>query len=170
MADTYEAALNKAKAELSELVQQRKQLEERIDQLNKSVEALSALVDGKDHSAGLPHLDLPDSAGITDAIREILKVHAMPMGAPSIRDALLAEGFDAKDYSNLLTVIHNTLKRLESQGEVYKVRTPLGGFMGWTVRRSLPRLDAVTKAKDLELDADRLPPEIAGLVSKGKKK
>jgi hypothetical protein len=53
------------------------------------------------------------------------------MNAPQIRDALEARGFDVRRHSSILTVIHNTVKRMHGQGEVSTVHDGSGVFVGW---------------------------------------
>jgi len=135
MKDVYLEALENARAELSALVKQRSELDERIVRLTKSIEGLQSLCEDKGQSAGLTpkiECELSDSMGLSDAIRQILANSILPRTAPEIRDFLVAEGFEPNDYSNMLTVIHNTLRRLERQGEISKVRFPGGSFWGWT--------------------------------------
>jgi hypothetical protein len=43
------------------------------------------------------------------------------MRPPDLRDGLSTHGFNVAQYANKLAVIHNTLSRLERQGEVIQV-------------------------------------------------
>jgi hypothetical protein len=142
MKEAYMNALQQARAELAALLKDRSVIDERIGRLNKSIEGLEALCDDADHPKGLAHkteLESADSMGMSDAIRAILGRASVPIRAPLIRDALVDEGFDPSEYSNMLTVIHNTLMRLEKQGEINRVSLPMGGFWGWIIKsRGLP--------------------------------
>jgi hypothetical protein len=134
MSEEYKAALKKLRSELSAALRQRTEIDDRIINLQQSIQGIEALTDNKDHSSGLavPTAKVnADEAGITEAIRGIIRDAMMPIKPPGIRDALIGEGFDPKDYSNILTVIHNTLNRLEHQGEIRKMKLPAGGYIGW---------------------------------------
>jgi hypothetical protein len=137
MDNTYLKALEDARKELQGLIQERAQLDDRIARLSRSIEGLASLCDDTDHSNELKtkliELELSDSMGMTDAIRAVISSSIFPVSATAIRDALVAEGFDSKNYSNMLTVIHNTLLRLERQGEIQRAANLLG-LRGWMKR------------------------------------
>lgn len=133
-------ALKQAKAELAELVGQRRQLEERISVVAKAVDCLVALSEDKDYSSELPR-ELQaevseDKNGITEEIRNFVFSQFIPVTAPQVRDALKQGGFSEEDYPNLLNVVHNTLRRLEKQGEIVRNNSfafgGVGGVGGWT--------------------------------------
>jgi hypothetical protein len=139
MDNSYAKALQNARKELAGLVKQRAEIDDRITRLAKSIEGLGALFDDADHSSALKRefieFELSNSMGLTDAIREIITMSVFPVKAPIIRDALVNQGFETEGYSNILTVIHNTLIRLERQGEIQKAINPLGGgFWGWRTK------------------------------------
>jgi len=129
MSNSYKQTLEMVRKELAELAVQRDSLNARIAALTRTAEGLAALCDESDHSAGL----LPESniafiaseIGISDAIRDILS--DSPLSVPDIRDSLVQKGFDPGHYASILTVIHNTLRRLEKQGQAHSVTTPGGG-------------------------------------------
>jgi hypothetical protein len=139
MSDTYLKALNDARKELEGLIQERAQLDDRIARLGKSIEGLASLCDDADHSDDLKtklvELELSETMGLSSAIRQIINASVFPVTAPALRDALVDEGFDPKKYSNMLTVIHNTLLRLEKQGEIHRASNMLG-MRGWQATRS----------------------------------
>jgi len=58
---------------------------------------------------------------LTSAIRQLLAVSIAPMRPPDVRTALADQGFNLSQYANKLAVIHNTLGRLEKQGEALQV-------------------------------------------------
>jgi hypothetical protein len=70
--------------------------------------------------------------GFTDAIRETLK-GATPnsLTAPAIRYELLKMGFDFSKYKQELVAIHNTLKRLQQQGEIEPAKNERGKTIGY---------------------------------------
>ena len=135
MSNPYKESLDRARAERDTLTEQRDALNTRIAALTRSIEGLEVLCDESDYSIGL----LPESTttlvapdlGISDAIRNILAASLMPVSVPEIRNTLVQDGFDPAAYSNILTVIHNTLRRLDRQGEAHLVRTPFGGSGKW---------------------------------------
>lgn len=135
MGSSYRESLDQARAELAKVMQERDALNTRIAALTRSIEGLAVLCDESDYSVGLVPASTttpvtPD-LGISDAIRNILAAALMPVSVPEIRDALVQDGFDPATYANILTVIHNTLRRLERQGEAHLVRTAFGGSGRW---------------------------------------
>lgn len=61
----------------------------------------------------------PETAGVTDAIREVLRSRPDAYYSPTaVRTTLKSAGFPLENYKNFLAVIHTTLKRLEDKDEV----------------------------------------------------
>jgi hypothetical protein len=120
----YRKALDSARAEFEKLLQQRAGLDSRIVRLKQTIVGLVGLCDGNDETrralskvAPLP----PRFMRLTSAIRQLLAESTSPMRPPHLRDALLDRGFNVSQYANKLAVIHNTLSRLEKQGEAIQV-------------------------------------------------
>lgn len=138
MDEIYLKALENARRELDSLMEERALLDARIGKLAMSIEGLAALSNEPGLSAEaktkLLDLELSDAIGMTEAVRQIVKASAFGVTPTEIRDALVEEGFDPKKYSNMLTVIHNTLLRLERQEEIQRTISPLGD-RAWTFRR-----------------------------------
>lgn len=126
----YSEALQRAVSERDEWVAKRSECDQRIALLTRTIDALSALSGTTADSKGLPQENL-DDVGITEAIRTILSQSVMPMTAPQIRDALIDRGYDTDRYASILTVIHNTVKRMYEQGEILIANTDSGRFLGW---------------------------------------
>jgi hypothetical protein len=122
--EMYQKALRVAKKELQALLKERADLDIRITQLKQTVTNLAVLTG---ETSELEDTSDPNE-GISNGIRRVLFTSSVPLTPPQIRDALVKAGF-SMDYSSVLTVIHNTLKRLEKQGEV--TQTP----SGWTVKK-----------------------------------
>jgi hypothetical protein len=132
----YKAALDAAHTEIGELLQQRTKLDDRLTQLKNTVDALSLLLkdttpavdDGFSKAygqlVGVEGLAAPGAGdmGISDAIRQILCGSQVPMSPTGIRNELAKRGFSLATYANPLAVIHNTLKRLMAQGEIFGLR------------------------------------------------
>jgi len=139
MDEVYTKALENARKELDALVQERAQLDQRISKLAKTIEGLASLSDDPDVSTEtktkLLDLELSEAMGLTQAIRHVIGASFFAMTPPEIRDALVEEGFDPAKYSNMLTVIHNTLLRLERQGEIHREQN-LRGARGWALTRT----------------------------------
>jgi hypothetical protein len=55
---------------------------------------------------------------ISQAIETILNQNARFLSPVEIRDALIATGYDLQRYSNPLSLIHQTLNRLASEGKI----------------------------------------------------
>lgn len=134
--DIFAAALKKAEEELHSLLSTRANIDGKISRLKATVEALKAQIEAESQiseaDAVLDSLGLSFevTTGISNAIRLILQASKMPLTAPEIREALQGRGYDIDQYASILTVIHNTIKRLEKQGEVSPVQNE-GDFVGW---------------------------------------
>lgn len=135
MDEIYLQAIENARRELDGLMKERAELDERIAKLTRTIEALAGLGDipgiSAEIKAKLMDLEISESIGLTSAMRQIIAAAIFPVTAKEIRDALVEEGFDPDKYSNMMTVIHNTLLRLEKQGEIQRA-TNLFGHRGWT--------------------------------------
>lgn len=138
----YKAALEEAQREMEELLQERMLLDMRLVHLKQTIDALTHLLAPKptEHAsamdaaiAGLAGEPISD-VGITDAIRQLLTESTVPLSPVQIRTKLMNEGFDLGDYANKMAVIHNTLKRLERQGEVMTVCDSSGQIIAYASR------------------------------------
>jgi hypothetical protein len=116
----YRQTLEAAKAEFDSLLEEEGKLEnrlavirERTDVLRKTIISVGDLL-GEDRE--------PESVGITDAIRAVLKGRSDALfSAKGIRMSLQNANFPLANYKNVLAVIHTTLKRLEEQEEIAPV-------------------------------------------------
>lgn len=142
-ADQYTEALAKARRELAVLVQKRADLDKRISTLHITIEGLATLSEPNE-SAKTAHESAQkgnlQELGITDAIRAILGGSQTHMTAPQIRNALADRGYDVDRFASILTVIHNTIKRMDDQGEIFNVQDPSGRFLGWMYKRLADRV------------------------------
>ena len=116
--DQYKSALDAAVREYEELGRQRKEIDERLAQIQQTIGTLNRLC------GFVPNVYW----GLTDACRVVLKGAGTPMTPMEVRDRLDAIGFDLSKYSNSLAAIHTVLKRLNEGGEVLFVERPGGKF------------------------------------------
>jgi len=130
----YKKAYEAARAETDTLMGQRAIIDARLAQLKGTMDALSALMDeppGHDPSTWYgAAVSLLAEVGISDAIRQILSESTTGLSAPEIKKALARGSFGLEQYSNPLAVIHNTLARLEKQGEITRYDLPSGTVYG----------------------------------------
>ncbi len=144
--EDFRKALDAANQELAALTQKRTAIDQRMTQLMATVETLTALLQEPPNytpkaeweAAG----EILNEAGITEAIRHVLRTSKTPMAPPQIRNALAAAGVEL-NYANPMSVIHNTLKRLEKQGELLTVKSHTGQTVAYTTRWVAESLDPV---------------------------
>src|SRR6202521_1399244 len=133
----YEKALVAAKTEIDQLLEQRTHIDNRIAQLKFTTDALSRLlaVETTPTAAKLVELinQVPADPAITSAIRQVLASCKIPMNPEEIKLVLESIGFDLSVYANSGAVIHNTLTRLERQGEVARVQNPAGQTVAYAL-------------------------------------
>lgn len=124
----YEKALAAAQQESEELVAQRTKIDRRLSELKATIDALSKLLGRAPTLAEVIRLttEAPLDPGITNAVRRVLVLSKAPMSVNEIRLGVRGLGLDMSQYVNSSAVIHNTLSRLERQGEVIKVQGPSG--------------------------------------------
>lgn len=124
----YAQAVEAARDEMAKLLKKRATIDARLSKLRNSIGALSRLLEktpgydaGKQPSSGRPSAEY----GITSAIRKLLLTYG-PLSTIELRARLNEEGFNINSYASGLTLIHNTLRRLEQQKEIRIERTPNG--------------------------------------------
>jgi hypothetical protein len=106
----YQAALQAARQELGQLIQQREVISIRIMQLERTVQGLATLAGQTQIAQQSFRMDL------TDAIVIALRNAAQPMSAVEIRDMLVAMGVQFARFSNPMAALHNALRRLLQKG------------------------------------------------------
>jgi|SRR5579863_6284815 len=129
--EVYAKALESARSELEKLTKDREKIERRMTTLERMIEALVSIC--QEDGVSLPPdfalpmgLETASNASLTEAIKSALKTGAVSMTPTEVRDKLLAAGFDLKKYTSPMVPIHNTLKRLYSQGEIARTTdTPI---------------------------------------------
>jgi hypothetical protein len=153
-APSYENALTAVSDEIQELLKKRSAIDFRLNQLKKIADAYASLMTPPPFdsdqfaaaAAGMLGMSSEDisGAGITDAIRQVLRDSKVPLRPTDIKTALVARGFDISGYANPGTVIHNTLTRLEKQGEITAIQSSFGPSYAAAAGRNyknLPTLD-----------------------------
>jgi hypothetical protein len=163
MAD-YQKALNAAHAEVQEILKKRSELDQRLEQLKATINALSTLLNVTPQMVSpTASLRLAEqinpaifygAAGISDAIRQLLADSKVPMSAVEIKAALAEKGFDMDAYNSPLVVIHNTINRLDKQGELVTVKNPAGQVVGFSLntasqQRQRERADRIARIRAL---------------------
>ena len=100
---------------LLDLVRQRDQLNVQIIQLQNQIRALTAV-----QALDTLSTDKPDTlVGLTDAIRSVMRLAKKPMTAAEVKLHLDLIGFDFGGLANPSSAVHNTLKRMVTQRELY---------------------------------------------------
>jgi hypothetical protein len=145
----YRKARDAAVGEIQEVLQKRALLDERLNQLKKTVNALSDLLEDSPHNPADPEsyadatgISVPSirdagGMGISKVIRLALANSKTPMTPVDIKAALARIGFDVGQYSNAMSVIHNTLKRLEAQGELIAVGNAAAQVTAYALKSAL---------------------------------
>jgi len=146
----YRKALHSARAEFDRLLQKRADLDSRIVRLKQTIAGLMGLCESADKTrrrlnnvVPLP----PRFMRLTSAIRQVLAESAVPMRPLDLRDTLTNRGFNVTQYANKLAVIHNTLSRLERQGEVIQVS---GGWVLTDKGRLASQMDSLDFPPDVD--------------------
>jgi len=143
--DPLSIVLDKAHQKLNKLLSERAKIDNEIVKWKRLMDSLLAVTESENNDDDDPSdVELQDyfanSVGtktlkFTDGIRLILKQNASrtpPISVPEIRDQLINLGFNFAKYAQPLVPIHNTLRRLEDQGEVIPIRNDAGQIIGYT--------------------------------------
>jgi hypothetical protein len=126
----YKETLEAARSEMDDLLKEEIDLGSRlaivrgrIEVLRKTIISIGDLL-GEDRE--------PETIGITDAIRGVLKARPDGFFSPTgVRSSLRTSSFPLDNYKNVLAVIHTTLKRLEDQNEVTTMTENSKTFYRW---------------------------------------
>lgn len=147
----YQRALEAARRELDTVLRNRVELDKRAAELKKTIDGLSALVGNTDHSTGLmiPASSLLTDVGISDAIRAILRETPDRALSPvNLRDELVRRGVNMAEYASGLAVIHNTLARLERQGEIIKLTDTEGVPYAYAIKKAVTPQEKLIEARE----------------------
>jgi hypothetical protein len=141
MIDPINAALETGHKKLTELLRERARIDKEIVEWKRVIDSLLAVSeeDSSDPSdvqiSSLGAESGKKTIRFTDGVRMVLSQNAsrdVPISVPEIRDQLTNLGFDFAKYAQPLVPIHNTLKRLEEQGEVSPLKNAQGQTLGYT--------------------------------------
>jgi hypothetical protein len=144
MADVnYKDVLDKSYDDFTRLIKQREELELEIAKLHQFIKATANMLSDEDRVVFMANVDqlAGDAVGLTEAVRNTLKAAAPKwLTAASVRDQLLATGFDFSGYtSNPLASIHAVLKRMKpSEAETNNIE----GVAAYRWISRFPRLHA----------------------------
>jgi hypothetical protein len=134
----YLDAFHQALADLEEMTRRCAQHDIENAEFHSNKRRLSELVESLAEACNEPRpglFSLRATTNLTNAIRDTLREQRKPLLAPEIRDLLLESGFDCKEDSHFLILIHNALKRLEKQQEVRRITGTGGQPVGWVLMR-----------------------------------
>jgi hypothetical protein len=125
--DPYGVALESAEEELRQLLRQREEISSRILRLQQTVSALETLQEKENDAAPI---EAPGRTGnipitsLTDTMRHIFEhSHGEVLAPTQVRDYLVGLGIDFSRYKQPMVPVHNTLTRLEKQGEIGWVKS-----------------------------------------------
>jgi hypothetical protein len=123
--DSFRKALKDAESEVVRLTLYRASVDRKLAQLKATIAALSGLLEEPSKVEEDDPTAIGD-LGISEAIRQVLREAGVGMTPAEVKAKLVEAKFDLSKYANASAVIHNTLKRLETQKEVASVRVPSG--------------------------------------------
>jgi hypothetical protein len=104
--------LEAAQDDLVDAIKQREILDFKIRILQEDIAHLAPL-------AGVKVEDPIATLGLTDAIRYVFgRAKPKPMGPTEVKDALIENGYDLTEYSNVMASIHTIIKRLLKKDEI----------------------------------------------------
>jgi hypothetical protein len=129
----YKDLLAKLEARFAELRRQRVEIDREMMGLVKTIEGLKVLAQKPPPPTISPPPPPPisESTGFTEKVRGILKSNENRKLSPTeIRDALVSSGGE-EDSKTVLIQVHNTLKRLIDQNEVFETQTNEGKLYSW---------------------------------------
>jgi hypothetical protein len=104
--------LEAAEGDLVDALKEREMLDYKIRVLQGDIIHLAPL-------AGVKIEDPIVTLGLTDAIRFVFgKAKPTPMGPIDVKDALIENGYDISEYSNVMASIHTIIRRLLKKKEI----------------------------------------------------
>lgn len=136
-ARSYRKTVALYSAALRKLLDQRDQLNRKIEHTAELISANANFLPDAERSAQLQRLAemIAGPPGFTDSVRNVLRnVPAQALTARNVRDLLRGAGFDLSSYTNPLASIHTILKRLAERGEVVVSEIDGEAHYRWSAR------------------------------------
>ena len=193
MVDPIYSALEAAHQKLNELLAERSRIDKEIVDWKRVIDSLMAVSEsdeGDPSDVEVSTLAAESSRTtikFTDGVRMVLRQNAdrtVPISVPEIRDQLINLGFNFAKYAQPLVPIHNTLKRLEEQGEVSPLKNEQGQTLGYKwispIERALyddtrsaagmvqhptkSRLSLLAELANVNIDKSKLPKNVAAAI------
>ena len=145
--DSYKQALKTAREQRATLLNERAQIDQKILKLDKIIESLQPLCD-EDAGLVLMTPDLSDYS-FSEACRIVLRTSQQFLGATTVRDIMIREGYDLTSQRNALASVHAALKRMKEAGEadeqvvegktLYKYKSPQPPSFADALKKSFRR-------------------------------
>ncbi|MBI3477395.1 MAG: hypothetical protein HY010_16810 [Acidobacteria bacterium] len=134
----YSQEMVKAGTRLNDLIEERQRIDTEITLL-KNLLKLYVSLSNVGRNGQLAELinQVPAEAGITNAVKQVLRGSKIPLSASEIKSGLVEIGFSLDNYANSSAVIHNTLARLVKQREVMRVENPAGQTVAYVLRSGI---------------------------------
>jgi hypothetical protein len=183
MVDSINRVLETAHQKLNQLLSDRARIDKEIVDWKRVIDSLLAVSssdtdDPSDVEVSAFVNDKPGKTTIkfTDGVRMVLRQNAnrnIPISVPDIRDQLINVGFNFAKYAQPLVPIHNTLRRLEEQGEVKPLKNEAGQTLGYTWISPIERALNEDRRGQITLrnvnhhgrvDRRSLPPDVAAAL------
>jgi len=120
MAIDHQQLIKDSVRELSELVRERRRLDDQIKRMQRLVRtSATRFRSSKDGDIG--GLKESGSMGLTEAVRQVFGLYDMELTPVMIRDLLPTVGYDTSRYKEPLPLIHAILRRLVVRGTVTRM-------------------------------------------------
>jgi len=121
----YRQALERARRDLANAIQQRDIWNLRIVQAQNAVRSMSAMLSNVE-AAEEQEREMQKLVGIAQAIEALVNGAPQPLTAAQVREGLIFYGYDIDRYQNPVSMIHQTLQRSAAQGRIRQL--PDGTF------------------------------------------
>lgn len=116
-ANTYKDAYRQAMVDLIKAIKERDRWNLEIAKLQQLVASLKATVEPTSAE------EAPEeNVGFTDLVLGIVNRSATPLTPAQVKSTMLLFGYDVTQYSNPLAMIHQSLKRLATQGRIQDLK------------------------------------------------
>jgi hypothetical protein len=105
--------------ELETAIRERDLKNVEIVKLQSEIKSLSQILIRDALSARKKQLE-ESAVGLTEIIRSVLRLTAEPLEPSEVKRMLAGMGFDFNAFSNPSAAVHNTMKRMQSTGELIR--------------------------------------------------